>query len=65
MVATILRHDAQLDFKIEGCRTHTFDIEAVRELFAKLAFNTHLRRVESLNRGWEADRAAEQQGSLF
>ncbi|MFT7184308.1 MAG: DNA polymerase-1 [Oceanicoccus sp.] len=64
-VATILRQDAQLDFKIEDCTTHSFDIEAVRELFAKLAFNTHMRRVENLNRGWEAQRVAEQQGSLF
>ena len=64
-VATILRHDRDLDFRIEECLTHGFDIEQVREVFAKLAFTTHMRRVEALNKGYEHERALEQQGSLF
>jgi len=64
-VATILRSDGQLDFKIEDCATHSFDIDAVRAIFMKLAFNTHMRRVESLNHAWRAKRDAEKQGSLF
>lgn len=64
-VATILRHDGQLDFKLEACETHTFDIASVRAIFEKLAFNSHLRRVEFLNRAWEGKRALESQVSLF
>lgn len=64
-VATILRQDGQLNFSIEACSTHAFDIDSVRDIFARLSFNTHMRRVENLNRQWEMKRAAEKQGSLF
>ncbi len=64
-VATILRHDPQLNFNIDSCKTHSFDIQRVRMIFAKLAFNQHLRRVEALNHNWKKLNLLEKQASLF
>lgn len=64
-VATILTEDGDLEFKLEACEVDDFDIKLVRTLFDDLSFRTPLRRVEMLNKGWEEQREAEQQWSLF
>lgn len=64
-VATILREDGDLGFDLAKCAVHDFDMEQVRTVFAALAFNTHMRRVERLNKEWESLRVSEAQASLF
>lgn len=64
-VATILTEDGDLGFDLGRCAVHDIDIERVKGAFEALAFRTHLRRVEALNKGWAERRAAEAQWSLF
>lgn len=64
-VATILTEDGELDFSVDACKVHEFDMGAVRDLFAELAFRKPLKKIERLNKEWEKKRVAEQQTSLF
>lgn len=64
-VATILREDKDLNFKLSACEVHDFDMSKVREVFEHLNFNTPLRQAEGLNRAWEKKRQEEKQGQLF
>lgn len=63
-VATILREDS-LDFDLEACQTHRFNIDAVRQVFAQLSFRSHMKRVETLNHNLMQKIVWEQQASLF
>lgn len=64
-VATILREDAELKFKLDDCAVHDFNIDEVRAIFEELNFNKPMRRAEALNRAWEEKRESEKQVSLF
>lgn len=63
-VATIRLEDG-LDFDLESCAMHKFEMDRARELFTSLAFKTLLGRLEKLNKDWEQRREEEKQWSLF
>lgn len=67
-VATILREDG-LNFDLDACAVHSFDMNRARQVFSGFSFKTLLGRLERLDKGWGKLRMeaanAEAQGSLF
>lgn len=64
-IATILKEDKDFDFQLSRCKMHDFDVDKVRVVFEKFAFNSPLRKMESLDREWQKRRLEEAQPSLF
>lgn len=63
-VATILLEDG-LDFDLDACQVHSFDMDRARCVFSGFSFKTLLGRLERLNKPWEQRRTEDTQVSLF
>lgn len=64
-IATILRTDGEIDFKIDDCGVPCFDFDAVRKVFQELAFNSLLGRLDRMQAKNKRVAPVEGQGSLF
>lgn len=64
-VATILRRDGDFRIDLNKCGVGSFHIENARPLFQELAFNSLMRRAESMGKKWAGRTVAEKQATLF
>ncbi|MFZ2189352.1 MAG: DNA polymerase I [Candidatus Magasanikiibacteriota bacterium] len=60
-LATIIRDVPDLDFKLENCITHEFDINTVADLFKKFEFFSMLKRIPGYT---QKDTSTEQQTNI-